>query len=75
MLIKDNQYNRPVYYTRYIDSARVERIQVNLGYALRIIPRRLLHFLGILLSKLSTTTTTIYGFNVESSYLLGKVRL
>jgi len=42
---------------------------------LSIIPKRLLYFLGIPLSRLSTTTTIIYGFNAESSHPLGKIHL
>jgi len=57
-----------MYYTGYIGSTCVERIQVDPGSALSIIPRRLLYFLGIPLHKLSTMTTTIYDFNVGSSH-------
>ena len=53
----------------------IEKIQVDLGSTLRIIPIRLLYFLGISLSKWSTMTTTIYGFNTESSHSLGKIHL
>ena len=59
MLLKDNKHNRPLYYTGYISSSYIERIQVDPGSALSIIPRRLLHFLGIPLHRLSNTTTTI----------------
>ena len=52
-----------------------KRIQVDPGSALSIIPKRLLYFLGTPLSRLSTTTTTIYGLNTRSSYPLGKIRL
>jgi len=75
MLLKDNRHDRPLYYTGYIGSTRIKRIQVYLGSALNIIPRRLLYFVGILLSRLFTTTTTIYGFNAGSSHPLGKIRL
>jgi len=75
MLLKDNRYDRPLYYTGYIGSTHIERVQVNPGPALSIIPKRLLYFLGILLSRLSTTTTTIYSFNTENSHSLGKIRL
>jgi len=75
MLFKDNQHDRPLYYTRYIGSACIERIQVGSGFTLSITPRRLLHFLGIPLSKLSTMTTTIYGFHAGNSYPLGKICL
>ena len=75
MLLKDNRHDKPLYYAGYIGSTHIERIQVDLGSALTIIPKRLLYFLGIRLSKLSTTTTTIYDFNAESSDPLGKIRL
>jgi len=73
MLLKDNRYDRPLYYTGYIGSTHIERIQVNLGSALSIIPKRLLYFLDISLSMLSTIT--IYGFNTGSSHPLGKIHL
>jgi len=75
MLLKDNRHDRPLYYTGYIGCTHIERIQVDPGSALSIIPKRLLYFLGIPLSKLSTTTTTIYGFNAGSSHPLAKIHL
>ena len=75
MLLKDNKYDRPLYYTEYIGSTCIERVQIDPGSALRIIPKRLLYFLGIPLNRLSATTTIIYDFNAGSSHPLGKVRL
>ena len=75
MLLKDNRHDRPLYYTGYIGSTCIERVQVDPGSALSIIPKRLLYFLGIPLCQLSATTTTIYDFNAGSSHPLGKIRL
>ena len=75
MLLKDNRYDRPLYYTGYISLTCIERVQVDSGSALSIIPKRLLYFLGIPLHRLSAMTTTIYGFNAGSSQPLGKIRL
>jgi len=75
MLLKDNQHNKPLYYAEYIGSTFIERIQVDPGSTLSIIPKRLLYFLSIPLSRLSIMTTTIYGFNAGSSHPLGKIRL
>ena len=75
MLLKDNKHDRPLYYIGYISSTCIEKVQVDPGYTLSITPKRLLYFLGILLNRLSATTTMIYGFNVESSHLLGKIQL
>ena len=72
MLLKDNKYDRPLYYTGYIGSTCIERIQVDPGSALSIIPKRLLYFLGILLYRLSVTTTTIYGSMPGAVIHLGK---
>ena len=58
MLLKDNKHDRPLYYTGYIGSC-IERIQVDLGSALSIIPKRLLYFLGILLYRLFATDRSL----------------
>ena len=75
MLVKDNKHDRPIYYNGYISSTCIERIQVDPGPALNIIPKRPFYFLGIPLSRLSTTIIIIYGFNARSSHHLGKIRL
>jgi len=62
-----------MYYTGYIGSTCIERIHIDPGFALNIIPSRLLYFLDIPFSKLSTTTTTIYGFNTRNSHPLGMI--
>jgi len=74
MLLKDSRHDRPLYYTGYIGSTLIERIQVTRA-ALSIIHKRLLYFLCIALSRLSTTTMIIYGFNAGSSHPLGKIHL
>jgi len=53
----------------------IERLQIDPGSALSIIPKRLLYFLRILLNRFSTTTIMIYGFHARSSHLLGKIWL
>jgi len=75
MLVKDNKHNRPLHYTGYIGSTCIERVPVDPGSALSIIPKRLLYFLGIPRYQLSATTTMIYDFNAGSSHPLGKIRL
>ena len=65
MLLKDNKHDRPLYYTGYISSTCIKRVQVDPGSTLSIIPKRLLYFLGIPLYRLSAITTTIYGLMQE----------
>ena len=39
ILLKDNKHDRPLYYTGYIGSICIERVQVDPGSALSIIPK------------------------------------
>src|SRR5436853_6580660 len=68
-------HDRPLYFTGYIGSTIITRIQVDQGSALSIMPRRILSFLGIPQYRLSTTNTVIAGFNALSSTPVGKIRL
>jgi len=49
------KHDRPLYFTGYIRSSEVSRIQVNLGSALSIMPRRVMQHLGIPTHRLSAT--------------------
>ena len=69
------KHDRPLYFTGYIGSSEINRIQVDPGSALSIMPRRVLKHLGIPAHRLSATQTTIYGFNANGSRPLGKIRL
>lgn len=53
----------------------MNQVQVDPGFALNIIPRRLLQLLGIPVNRLMPTNTTIFGFNDNGSHPLGKIRL
>jgi len=75
MLLKDNKHDQPLYYTGYISSTCIKRVQVDPGSALSIILKRLLYFLGIPFHRLSAMTTMIYGFYAGNSHPLGKIRL
>ena len=69
------KHDRPMYYTGYIGSSEVDRIQVDPGSALSIMPRRVLKHLGIPAHRLSATQTTIFGFNANGTHPLGKIKL
>jgi len=53
----------------------VSRIQVDLGSALSIMPRRVMQHFGIPTHRLSATQTTIYGFNANDMHPMGKIKL
>ena len=65
----------PLYFTGYIGSSEVSRIQLDLGSALSIMPRRVMQHLGIPTHQLSTTQTIIYGFNANGMRPMGKIKL
>ena len=67
--------DRPLYYTGYIESSEVRRLQVDSGSALSIIPHRVIQHLGILSHRLSGIQTTIYGFNTNGTRPVGKIKL
>jgi len=69
------KHDRPLYYTGYIGSSEVSRIQVDSRFALSIMPYRVMRHVGILTHRLSAMQTTIYGFNANSTRLMGKIKL
>jgi len=69
------KHDKPLYYIGYIRSSEVSRIQVNLGSMLSIIPRRVMQYLGIPIHRFSATQTTIYNFNANGTYPMGKIKL
>src|SRR4051812_28499057 len=69
------RHARPLYVTGYIGSTEITRIQVDLGSALSIMPRRVMDHLSIPAHRLSTTDTNIFGFNANSTRPMGKIKL
>src|SRR5256886_13675208 len=64
-----------LYFTGYIGSTEITRIQVELGSALSIMPRRVIEHLSIPAHRLSATDTNIFGFNANSTRPMGKIKL
>jgi len=69
------KHDRPMYFIGYIGSSEVSRIQVDPETTLSIIPRRVMQHLGIPTHRLSTTQTTIYGFNANGTRPMGNITL
>ena len=66
------KHDKPLYYTGYIRSSKVSRIQVDSESALSIMSRRVMQHLGISSHQLSATQTTIYGFNANATRPMGR---
>src|SRR3954466_4038597 len=58
-------HDRPLYFTGYIGSSVITRIQVDQGTALSIMPLRITGYLMIPRSRLGATNTIIVGFNAN----------
>src|SRR3954470_3111854 len=69
------KHDRPLYFTGYIGSTEITRIQVDLGSSLSIMPRRVMEHLSIPTHILSATDTNIFGFNANSTQPMGKIKL
>ena len=69
------KHDRPMYYTGHIESFEVSPIQVDPGFALSIMRRRVMQHLGTPTYRLSATQTTIYGFNANGTHTMGKIKL
>jgi len=69
------KHDRSLYYTGYIRSSEVSRIQVDQGFTLSIIPRRVMQHFGDPHHRLSATQTTIYGFNANGTHPMKKIKL
>jgi len=69
------KHDRSLYFTGYIGSSEVSRIQVDPGSALSIMPCRVMQHLGIPTHRLSATQTTIYDFDTNVTRPMGKIKL
>src|SRR3954462_10384666 len=69
------RHARPLYFTGYIGSTEITRIQFDPGSALSIMPRRVMEHLSIPAHRLSATDTKIFGFNANSTRPMGKIKL
>ena len=69
------KHDRPLYFIGYIGSSEVSHIQVAPRSMLRIMLHRVMQHLGIPTHRLSTTQTTIYGFNANGTRPMGKIKL
>jgi len=69
------KHDRPLYFTGYIGSSEVSRIQVDPGSTLSIMPRLVMQHMGIPTHRLSATQTTIYDFNANGTRPMEKIKL
>lgn len=70
---EDMQLGKHDNFTSYLGLIEVNHILVDPGFALNIVPRRVMQHLEILASRLSSIDTMIYGFKASGACALGKI--
>ena len=61
--------------TGYIKDQKVDRILINKGLAINIMPKSIMQDLGITIEELSKSRTMIQGFNLEGQCAIGMIRV
>src|SRR4051812_38661066 len=69
------KHDQPLYFTGYIDSMEITRIQLDPGSMPSIMPRCVIEYLSIPAHKLSATDTNIFGFKSNNTRPMGKIKL
>ncbi|KAA0033245.1 uncharacterized protein E5676_scaffold9G00020 [Cucumis melo var. makuwa] len=73
LLLGSKLHNRPLYVSGYVREQRVDRILVDNGSAVNIMPKSTMRQLGILMEKLSNSKLVIQGFNQGSQRVIGMI--
>ncbi|XP_030934588.1 uncharacterized protein LOC115960030 [Quercus lobata] len=74
-LLGSKIHNRPLFVTGYIREQEVNRILIDGGSAVNILPLKILKELGISLDELLPSKLMIQGFNQSGQRAIGKIRL
>lgn len=75
LLLGSKLHNRPLYVSGYVREQRVDRILIDNGSAVNIMPKSTMWQLGILMDELSNSKLVIQGFNQGSQRAIGMIRL
>ncbi|XP_070036194.1 uncharacterized protein [Nicotiana tomentosiformis] len=75
LLLGDTFHNRPLYLVGYMRDERVNRILVDGGSLVNILPIRTVKELGIPMNELSESRVMIQGFNQGGQRAIGAIRL
>ena len=75
LVLGSKPHNRPSFVTSYIKEQRVERILVDGGSAINIMPKSTMNDLEITVVDLSKSRMVIQGFSLESQRSIGMICL
>ena len=75
LLLRSTPHNRPLFITGYAREQRVNRMLLDGGSAVNILPLRMMKELGITTEELSHSRLMIQGFNQGGQRAVGVIRL
>lgn len=75
LLIGTAEHNRPLYVTGMCEGVKINRILIDPGSSINLMPLRTLKSLSLSVKRLSTERVSIQGFNQNSQRALGSVTL
>jgi len=75
ILLGPKRHNRPLFVAGYIKRQEVDRILVDGGSVINIMPKSKMHDLGITIEELSKSRTMIQGFNLKGQRAIGMIPL
>ncbi|KAL0456183.1 UNVERIFIED_CONTAM: hypothetical protein Slati_0957500 [Sesamum latifolium] len=75
LLLGSKPHNRPLFVNGYVREQKVNRILIDGGSAVNILPLRVLKELGISIDELSNSRLMIQGFNQGGQRVVGIIRM
>ncbi|XP_074313449.1 uncharacterized protein LOC141648620 [Silene latifolia] len=75
LLLGSKLHNRPLYVSGYIRGRRVNRILIDGGSGVNLMPKATMVELGITMDELSSSRTIIHGFNLNGERAVGIIRV
>ncbi|XP_021299514.1 uncharacterized protein LOC110428122 [Herrania umbratica] len=75
LLLGSTPHNRPLFVQGYSREQKINRIQIDDGSAVNLLPLKTMKEIGMPPNELSKSHLMIQGFNLEGQRAIGKVRL
>ncbi|PIN26509.1 hypothetical protein CDL12_00732 [Handroanthus impetiginosus] len=75
LLLGSKPHNRPLFVSGFVNEQKVNRILIDGGSAVNIMPRSILRQIGVTVEELSRSHLTIQGFDQGSQRANGMIRL
>ena len=75
LLLGSKPHNRPLYVSGYAREQKIDRILIDGGSAVNILPKMTMRRLGLIMEELSHSRLVIQGFNQGGQRAIGMIHL